>query len=387
VFFEMGLLGATMNRLALAVLFAAAVTGASYGQTRDQNIARCSGSDNPDLRIGACTTLIQSGQENTQHMSIGFNNRGFGYYDKGQFDLAIADYNRAIKLNPNYAIAYNGRGNAYYGKGRYDLAIADYNRAIKLNPNFAYAYNDRGTVYSDKGQNDLAIADYNRAIKLNPNFAIAYNGRGTVYDDKGQYDLAIADYNRAIKLNPGYANAYYDRGNAYRSKGQYDLAIADYNRAIKVNPNFAIAYRSRGTYHFYLGQFPLATTDFADSLSHNPADTYSALWLYVTRVKLGTAGKDELARNAAKLDLAKWPGPIAQFYLGKATTEQVNAAAAQGDASTKVDQTCETAFFIGEYELRKKNAAGRTQLQAAADLCPHISVQYNAAIAELARLK
>ena len=349
----MGLLGATMNRLALAVLFAAAVTGASYGQTRDQNIARCSGSDNPDLRIGACTTLIQSGQENTQHMSIGFNNRGFGYYDKGQFDLAIADYNRAIKLNPNYAIAYNGRGNAYYGKGRYDLAIADYNRAIKLNPNFAYAYNDRGTVYSDKGQNDLAIADYNRAIKLNPNFAIAYNGRGTVYDDKGQYDLAIADYNRAIK----------------------------------VNPNFAIAYRSRGTYHFYLGQFPLATTDFADSLSHNPADTYSALWLYVTRVKLGTAGKDELARNAAKLDLAKWPGPIAQFYLGKATTEQVNAAAAQGDASTKVDQTCETAFFIGEYELRKKNAAGRTQLQAAADLCPHISVQYNAAIAELARLK
>jgi tetratricopeptide (TPR) repeat protein len=53
---------------------------------------------------------------------------------KDDHDQAIAEYPRAIKLNPKHAAAYNNRGVAYAAKGDYDRAIADYNEAIDIDP-------------------------------------------------------------------------------------------------------------------------------------------------------------------------------------------------------------------------------------------------------------
>lgn len=61
-----------------------------------------------------------------------YNNRGYDYYKKGKFDLAISDYTKAIELNPQYAEAYFRRGCAYEKKGRFDLAKSDYAKAKYL---------------------------------------------------------------------------------------------------------------------------------------------------------------------------------------------------------------------------------------------------------------
>ncbi len=58
--------------------------------------------------------------------------RGDDYYKKGQYDLAIADYNKAIVIDPKLALAYYGRGNAYGQKGQYDQAWEDLKKAQKL---------------------------------------------------------------------------------------------------------------------------------------------------------------------------------------------------------------------------------------------------------------
>src|SRR3989338_6117745 len=70
-------------------------------------------------------------------MSGAYNNRGLAWGNKGNLDNAIADYDTAIRLNPNLAEAYNNRGLAWGNKGNLDNAIADYDTAIRLNPNFA----------------------------------------------------------------------------------------------------------------------------------------------------------------------------------------------------------------------------------------------------------
>ena len=67
-------------------------------------------------------------------------------YKKGDYQGAIADFNQAIKINPNYAQAYNNRGGIRYELGDKQGAIADFNQAIKINPNYANAYYDRGCV-------------------------------------------------------------------------------------------------------------------------------------------------------------------------------------------------------------------------------------------------
>ena len=146
--------------------------------------------------------------------SIAYSNRGVAKKAKGDLDGAIADYNRAIELDPKDASAYYNRGNAKKAKGDLDGAIADYNRAIELDPKLAIAYYNRGNAKDDKGDLDGAIADYNRAIELDPKYAIAYNNRGFAKEARGDLDGAIADYNRAIELDPKLAIAYNNRGNA-----------------------------------------------------------------------------------------------------------------------------------------------------------------------------
>jgi tetratricopeptide (TPR) repeat protein len=192
--------------------------------------------------------------------------RANAYYNKGEKDWAIADFSKALKLNPNLAEVYNNRGAAYRKKGEYDQAIEDFNQTLKLNPNLADAYNNRGVAYRKKGENDRAILDYNQALKLNPNSAEAYINRGAAYGVKGEYDWAIDDFNQALKLNPNYAQAYNNRGFAYFFKGEYDRVIDDFNQALKLNPNYAEAYGGRGLIYRFKGDNQKAIADFQTCL-------------------------------------------------------------------------------------------------------------------------
>src|SRR5258706_4295112 len=206
----------------------------------DRIIAWCNDSD-PELRIRGCSVLIQSGKEPAKVLAGAFFNRGNAYEAKGQYDLAIQDFDSAIKRNPNDAAAFFSRGSTYLAKGQTDTAIEDFDRAIALDPNDATALNNRGEAYREKGQPDRAIQDFDKAIMLKPNYADAFNNRGGIYLEKKQTDRAIQDFDSAIKLNPDYADAFSNRGGAYLLKNQADLATKDFDSAIKLNPRNAVA--------------------------------------------------------------------------------------------------------------------------------------------------
>jgi tetratricopeptide (TPR) repeat protein len=158
------------------------------------------------------------------------------------------------------------RALAYHGNGQYDRAISDYNKAIRIDPRHAAAYYHRGHAYADKGQYDYdrAISDFSKAIKINPKYATAYYNRGLAYAQaKGEYDRAISDYSKAIELSPKLAAAYYHRGVAYaQGKGQYDQAISDYDKAIKIDARYAFAYNNRGEARWKLGNKRMACSDW-----------------------------------------------------------------------------------------------------------------------------
>jgi len=104
-------------------------------------------------------------------------NRGYTLFGEGKYEEAIAEYNKAIEIDPSYAQAYNNRGDAYDNKGQYDLAIADYNKAIELDPNRGLFYYNRGFAYSKKGRRDLAISDLNKAIELSSDPELTQDAR------------------------------------------------------------------------------------------------------------------------------------------------------------------------------------------------------------------
>jgi tetratricopeptide (TPR) repeat protein len=89
-------------------------------------------------------------------------------------DSAIANYTKAIKVNPKFSKAYNNRGIAYLWKKHFYLALQDFSKAIELDPKNGKAYNNRAIVYSYLGENDKARQDIHKAkslgVAVDPNF-------------------------------------------------------------------------------------------------------------------------------------------------------------------------------------------------------------------------
>jgi len=108
-------------------------------------------------------------------------------------------------------------------------AIADYNKAIEIDPNYASAYYNRGISKSNLKDYYGAIADYNKAIELD--YTDAYHNRGISKAHLKDYYGAIADFSKTIELDPNNADAYYFRGVSKGSLSDKNGACQDGRKA------------------------------------------------------------------------------------------------------------------------------------------------------------
>jgi Tfp pilus assembly protein PilF len=201
-----------------------------------------------------------------------FYNRGVDLLNEGKYQEAIAEFDKAIQLDPKYAKAYSNRGYAYTLIQQYDLGIADCTTAIQLDPGDATGYYNRGFAYLLTNKYDLSIADSTMVIKLHPEAMGAYTTRGLAYENNNQYDLAIADFNKVIESDPKDAFTYRFRGDAYFNIGQYDLAVADYDKAIEFDPENSGAWNGRGEALKALGRPEEAMESFNGALQADPSN-------------------------------------------------------------------------------------------------------------------
>ena len=308
-----------------------------------------------------------------------YNNRGNAHRAQGNLARAIADLARAIALNPEYATGFYNRGNAFYYSGELTKAIDDYDQAIHLDPQSANAYNNRATAWSDLGDLAGAIADYNRAIDLDPDFDFAHNNRGTVYIDLGDPARAIVDFNQAIDLNPQFAEAFYNRGIAYKTLGDPMGAILDYNQAIDLDPQFALAYNNRGVAYSDLGDLERAIADYTQAIALDPdfAEAYN---------NRGNAHSDlgDLERAIADYTQAIALDPqLAEAFNGRGNVHLAlgDLAAAITDFDQAIDlnpQFAEAFNGWGNVHLAQGDlAAAMTDFNRAIDLNPQFAEAFN----------
>ena len=108
--------------------------------------------------------------------------------------------------------AYN-RGSQYLRNNMYDEAIAEFNEAIRINPNDASAYCNRGMayVYAEKPDLDQAISDCKKAIELKPGYGRAYNNLAVAYYSKREYGKSWESIHKAealgYEVHPGFLEA------------------------------------------------------------------------------------------------------------------------------------------------------------------------------------
>ena len=231
-----------------------------------------------------------------------------------QYDLAISRFTAALQMNPakNAAVVlYDLRGIAESKSGRQERAIADYDRALRVDPNYAAAYMNRAIAYEKMGNLERAMADFDHAIRRNPGVKYGRYNRGRLHSLSGRFDKAIPDLTEAIRQGgDGAADAYAMRADAYHELGNLAGAAADWDRAIRLAARNAYGYRTRGVAFFAKGDYPAAASNYANAKRMAPNDDIilnNVAWFKATcpdgSFRNGAAAIQE-SRKAC--EIAKW---------------------------------------------------------------------------------
>jgi tetratricopeptide (TPR) repeat protein len=132
----------------------------------------------------------------------GYTTRGQVLAKSGKTEEALAEFDRALALDPYNAQALYGRGLIYQGEKQHQQAIEDFTAANGLTPQQAEPLLGRATSYLALDKNKEAAADLDEAVQADPNSAPAWAARGLAYERLGDKAKAAASYSRAIAIRP-----------------------------------------------------------------------------------------------------------------------------------------------------------------------------------------
>ena len=185
-------------------------------------------------------------KSNPQTASTHFNTANV-LFELQRYEEALASYDRALALQPDFAQALSNRGNVLFELQRYEEALASYDGALALQPDFAQALSNRGNVLFELKRYEEALTSCDRAVAIQPDFAQALSNRGNILFKLKRYEEALASYDRAVAIQPDFAQALSNRGNILFKLKRYEEALASYDRAVAIQPDFAEAHHGRGT--------------------------------------------------------------------------------------------------------------------------------------------
>lgn len=155
---------------------------------------------------------------------------------------AIARFEAALRIHPEYAEAHYDLGVAYARlPGRLPDAIAQFNAALKINPDYAEARNDLGEAYArTPGRLPDAIAQFDAALKINPDDAKAHYNLGLAWSGvPGHLPDAIAQFEAALQIDPDLAEAHFNLGVALlKAGGRSQDARAQFKAALRLRPDW-----------------------------------------------------------------------------------------------------------------------------------------------------
>jgi tetratricopeptide (TPR) repeat protein len=265
---------------------------------------------------------------------------GAAYGEQARYDQAGAELLKALELKPDYAKAHTNLCMVYWSQNMLDQALAECQAALKLDDDDPDTYNHFGVIYLMQEKPAEAIAQFQQAIQLDPDHDWAHNNLGRAYSNQGQFDQAIAELKEALRINPDHATAHYNLGLTYARQELYEQAIPEYETAVKLDASLTSAHMDMAIIYREMGQTEEAIAQFETYLELEPDDPQrAALETEIARLKKSLASIELLPFTNAQMGIsgvvpAGWtekdPGnyvspdgqAIAQLAAPGATAEQ-----------------------------------------------------------------
>jgi FkbM family methyltransferase len=239
----------------------------------------------------------------------GHNNLGNVFYFQRRYEAAATSYEQALRLEPNFPVAHNNLGTALSCLGRYEEAAAHCRTALASRPDYAEAHSNLAIALKGLGQVEEAISHYQEAVRLKPDYAEAHNNLGLALAEHEDWGAAAACYREALRLKPDYADAHYNLGLALASLQKWEVAEACYRQVLWLRPDSAEAHYALGIALAALGKHDEALRCYEQAVSYKPDYAEAHLACGVTRLLLGDFERGWPSyewRSACQTDMQRW---------------------------------------------------------------------------------
>lgn len=230
---------------------------------------------------------------------------GNAAYKKKDFAEAIAQYNRAIDLDPNDVSFLNNRAAVYLEQGEYDLCIKDCDDALEkgreLRADYkviARALQRKGNAYVKKGMLEEAIEMYQKSLTehrdagtlkrlnetektlktkkeqeyLDPVKGEEHRQKGNDFFREGKYPDAVQEYTESLKRNPTDHRVYSNRAACYTKLTAFMEAQKDADKCIELEPTFTKGYSRKATVQFFMKEYDKAMETYQLGLKYDPSN-------------------------------------------------------------------------------------------------------------------
>jgi len=196
--------------------------------------------------------------------------QGNSLFLEGRYQEAIASYDNAVKIKPDYHQAWANQGIALGNLGRNEEAIASFDNAVKIKSDDHHTWYNRGIILDKLGRLEEVIISYDNAVKIKSDYHQAWYKRGIALGNLGRNEEAITSFDQAVKIDPDFHDAWYNRGITLGNLGRNEEAITSFDQAVKIDPDFHDAWYNRGITLWNLGRNEEAITSFDQAVKINP---------------------------------------------------------------------------------------------------------------------